>query len=371
VNDKPLDATDQNAPLGQIMYLKTISSKPVEYKKIESSVVVHSKHRHYTEASLIQKLEELGIGRPSTFASIVDTIQERGYVKRKDIEGVKTECREHTLIDKTIKTNVAEKTFGNETNKLVIEPVGIVTIDFLIKYYDRLFSYEYTKMMESELDLISHGQISGITSICKDCYDEIAILSKPVEKIAKQTYKLDDFHTFTFDKYGPVIRKTIDEENIEFISVRKDINLDIGKLTTGQYTVDELCEIKEKKIGTYENTDVMLKNGRYGMYIECGDRSETIKDIKKQFDEIGMDDVANLLDKKKPTETSTDANVLRKLNDMMSVRKGKFGAYVYYKRPDMKSPQFLNIKKFSEGYLGCDENVLIEWLCKTYKLPMP
>jgi topoisomerase IA-like protein len=107
------------------------------------------------------------------------------------------------------------------------------------------------------------------------------------------------------------------------------------------------------------------------MYIECGDRSETIKDIKKQFDEIGMDDVANLLDKKKPTETSTDANVLRKLNDMMSVRKGKFGAYVYYKRPDMKSPQFLNIKKFSEGYLGCDENVLIEWLCKTYKLPMP
>ena len=377
VNDKPLDATDQNAPVGQIMYLKTISSKPVEYKKIESSVVVHSKHRHYTEASLIQKLEELGIGRPSTFASIVDTIQERGYVKRKDIDGVKTECREHILIDKTIKTNVAEKTFGNETNKLVIEPVGVVTIDFLVKYYDRLFSYEYTKMMESELDLISHGQMSDTTNICKDCYDEIAKLSKPVEKIAKQTYKLDDIHTFTFDKYGPVIRKTIDEENIEFISVRKDINIDIGKLTNGQYTLEELCEVKEKKIGTYENQDVMLKNGRYGIYIECGERSESIKDVKKHFDEIVMDDVTNILDKKKPTEAgagagaSADANVLRKLNDEMSIRKGKFGAYVYYKRPDMKSPQFLNIKKFSEGYLGCDENVLVEWLRKTYKLPMP
>jgi hypothetical protein len=103
--------------------------------------------------------------------------------------------------------------------------------------------------------------------------------------------------------------------------------------------------------------------------------------VKKPFDEICMDDVTNILDKKKLTDASAsagagagasaDANVLRKLNDEMSIRKGKFGAYVYYKRPDMKSPQFLNIKKFSEGYLGCDENVLVEWLRKTYKLPMP
>jgi topoisomerase IA-like protein len=123
--------------------------------------------------------------------------------------------------------------------------------------------------------------------------------------------------------------------------------------------LDELCEVKEKKIGTYENADVMLKNGRYGMYIECGERNESIKDVKKTFDEICMDDVAHILDKKKPTDAgagagagagaSADANVLRKLNDEMSIRKGKFGAYVYYKRPDMKSPQFLNIKKFSEG----------------------
>jgi topoisomerase IA-like protein len=139
--------------------------------------------------------------------------------------------------------------------------------------------------------------------------------------------------------------------------------------------LDELCEVKEKKIGTYENTDVMLKNGRYGMYIECGERNESIKDVKKPFDEICLDDVAHILDKKKLTDAGAgagaDAIVLRKLNDDMSIRKGKFGAYVYYKRPDMKSPQFLNIKKFSEGYLGCDENILVEWLCKTYKLPMP
>lgn len=369
VHDKPLDASDQNAPTGQILYIKTLMNKPIEYTKIDSTVVVHSKHRHYTEASLIQTLEELGIGRPSTFASIVDTIQERGYVKRKDIDGIKMECREHTLETNIVNSRVIEKTFGNEKNKLVIEPIGTVTIEFLTKYYDLLFSYEYTKMMEIELDLISHGELDDITTLCKKCYDDIVKLSKPIEKIAKQTYRLDDEHTFTFDKYGPVIRKSIDEENIEFISVRKDVDIDIDKLTNGLYTVEDLAETKEKKVGIYENKDVILKNGRYGMYIEWDGHSENLKDVKKAFDEIGIEDIVPILDKKKPTDEHVETNVLRKLNEDMNIRKGKYGAYVYYKRADMKSPQFLNIKKFPEGYLGCDANVLVDWLCKTYKLP--
>ena len=369
INDKPLDASDQNAPTGQILYIKTLMNKPIEYTKIDSTVVVHSKHRHYTEASLIQTLEELGIGRPSTFASIVDTIQERGYVKRKDIDGIKMECREHTLETNIVNSRVIEKTFGNETNKLVIEPIGTVTIEFLTKYYDLLFSYEYTKMMELELDLISHGKLGDITSLCKKCYDDIVKLSKPIEKIAKQTYKLDDEHTFTFDKYGPVIRKSIDEENIEFISVRKDVDIDIDKLTNGLYTIEDLAETKEKKVGVYENKDVILKNGRYGMYIEWDGHSENLKEIKKAFDEIGIKDIVPILDKKKPNNEVVETNVLRKLNEDMNIRKGKYGAYVYYKRADMKSPQFLNIKKFPDGYLGCDVNVLVDWLCKTYKLP--
>jgi topoisomerase IA-like protein len=105
------------------------------------------------------------------------------------------------------------------------------------------------------------------------------------------------------------------------------------------------------------------------MYIEWNGQSENIKDVKKPFDEVGMDDIVPILDKKKPSNEVADANVLRKLNEDMSIRKGKYGAYVYYKRVDMKSPQFLNIKKFPEGYLGCEPNVLIEWLCKIYKIP--
>jgi len=373
VNDKSLDASDQNSPTGQLFYLNTISSKPVAYTKIESSVVVHKKHHHYTEASLINKLEELGIGRPSTFASIVDTIQERGYVTRRDIDGIKTECREHKLIDITTTTTNVEKTFGNEKNKIMIEPIGITTIDFLTKHYDRLFSYEYTRTMESELDLISSGEQSDQSEICKQCYKEILDLSKPVENIAKQIYKLDEEHVFTFDKYGPVIRKRSDNsDKLEFISVRKDINIDMSKIMAGEYTLEDLIEKKEKTIGTFENQTVILKNGRYGLYIQVGERHVSIKEVNKSFDEIEYDDIKELIEKSQTDkDTPEEKNVLRRLNDEMSIRKGKFGAYVYYKRPDMKSPKFLNIKKFSEGYFGCDPSILIEWLCKTYKLPAP
>ena len=250
----------------------------------------------------------------------------------------------------------------------MIEPIGIITVEFLMKHYDRLFSYEYTKTMEMELDLISSGEVTDQSEICKQCYNEITDLSKPVENISKQTYKIDETHIFTFDKYGPVIRKTIDNsDKIQFISVRKDINIDIAKLIVGDYTLEDLVEKKEKIIGTIENQPVILKNGRYGIYIEIGERHISIKPNNKPFDEIEYDDIKDLINQPE-NKKEEDKNVLRKLNDEMSVRKGKFGAYVYYKRDNMKSPKFLNIKKFPEGYLGCEPSVLIDWLCKTYKL---
>jgi len=369
VNEKPLNVNDQNTPVGTIFFLKMMSPKNVPHTQIESSVVVRNKHHHYTEASLIQKLEEIGIGRPSTFATIVDTIQERGYVKRCDIEGIKMDCREHVLSNKIIKTVTTERTFGNEKNKLTIEPVGIVTIEFLLKHYEEMFSYEYTKLMESKLDFVSSGEIPDWSNVCKECYAEIIKLSKPVEKISKQTYKIDDEHIFTFDKYGPVIRCMTDPDKLSFLSVRKDINIDLVKLEKGEYNLEELLEKKEKILGSFENQNIILKNGRYGLYIECGERHETLKDIHLSFDEIKYEDVIRYLDKSKQATTEPEKGVLRKLNDVMSIRKGKFGAYVYYKRPDMGSPQFLNIKKFPEGYLGCEPTILIDWLCKTYNLP--
>lgn len=374
--EKTEDSGEQNAGSGMLFYFQSIasasSSSKIDHNFVETTVVVRNKHQYYTEASLIHKLEELGIGRPSTFASIVETIQERGYVKKINIEGQIVKCKEFRLekVGPTDKINeiIKERTFGNEKNKLVIQPVGILTLDFLLQYFQNVFSYEYTKNMEDKLDIISSGKQSDWAAICKDCYNEIKTLAKPITGINKQTYEIEPGHTFAFDKFGPVIRHTLENGETEYISVKKDISINIEKLKAGEYTLADLTEIKPNGVlGKYEGLDLYIKTGRYGPYVEWGDKKESIKTIKKTIDQVTFEDVNAFLENKKEVEP----NILRKLNEFMSVRKGKFGPYVYYKRPDMKKPDFLNIKKFNEGFFACEVDTLVKWLCETYNLPDP
>jgi DNA topoisomerase-1 len=346
------------------MYFKTQLNKPIKYNSIESTVFVKNKHSHYTEASLINKLEDIGIGRPSTFSTIVTTILDRGYVNKTNIDGMKVNCIDYILNDSNISENKEERIFGNEKNKLVIQPIGILTIEFLMKYYNELFSYEYTKNMEDKLDIITNND-NDWSNICRECYNDIKNMTKSI-KIEKQTYPLDDKHVLLFEKYGPVIQYVNDKNEYEYISVKKDFPIDLEKLKNKEYTLDELIEIKEHVIGSYKNNNVVIKNGRYGKYLECGDTRESLKNLEKDITEIKMEDIFNILEK--TNDKSQDINLLRIINDNISIRKGKFGIYVFYKTSQMKKPKFLNIKKFKEGPLTCDANILLNWLHDTYDI---
>jgi len=371
VNEKSNDEVDIKT--GLLLFFQSIQPNIIKGSKsfiIDSTITVKNKHSHYCEASLIHKLEELGIGRPSTFASIVETIQERGYVKRMDIIGQKIECKEYKLEDNNITEIIKERTFGNEKNKLVIQPVGIITVEFLIEHFNSMFSYEYTKTMEDQLDKVAINNNDTIiwSEICKQCYNEIIKLSKPINNTMKQLYTIDEDHDLVFEKYGPVIRHKLENGLIEFLSVKTDI--DIEKLKRNEYKLDEILQIKteNKSIGKYEDKDLFVKDGKFGLYIEWGDRRESIKSINRPIDEITLQDIETFLEGSPKEEKQ---NLLRTLNEVMSVRKGKFGAYVYYKRPDMKTPKFLNIKGFKEGFFACSTDTLVKWLCETYKLPNP
>ena len=171
---------------------------------------------HYTEAALVKKLEKLGIGRPSTFSSIISKIQERKYVEKKNIEGKVKKCNDFELIGGEEEINEIEvsRTFAAEKNKLVITPVGIIVIEFLLRTFDSLFNYEYTSEMEKNLDLVSQGEMD-YKKICKSCDDEINVLSKDIKKTYggdNSLHKFDEHHSWMVAKYGPVVKQTINGE---------------------------------------------------------------------------------------------------------------------------------------------------------------
>lgn len=368
---------DQNKGSGLLLFLKSMieAKSPIVFQKIEATCVFHNKHSHYTESSLIKKLEEYGIGRPSTFAMFIETIQERGYVLKQDIPGEKRNCSEYVLKDGRILENKKEITIGNEKNKLVIQPVGITVIEFLTKYFDGVFSYNYTKNLEDKLDLVAKNtehDRGEWYSVCEECNQNIKICSKPINDILKTKHKIDKDHILVFTPNGPVIIANNEGDvNMEefgekqYKSIRKDVVLDIDRLKTGGYKIQDLEEITEKTrlLGKWEGEDIYLKHGRFGFYLEWGSQKKACK-FTDGLDPnmITIENVPDLLQ----SNLKDNKNVLRVLNDNLSIRRGKFGAYVYYKTPSMSTPQFFSLKKFDHGFSTCERETLLEWIEKIY-----
>ena len=183
----------------------------------------------------------------------------------------------------------------------------------------------------------------------------------------KQTYPLDDTHVVLFEKYGPVIQRKTADDTYEYISVKRNFKIDIDKLKNKEYTIEDLMAPKERNLGKYKNIDVVIKDGRYGAYVEYGTAKESLKSIDSNPDEITLDEIIPILEKVN-NESHEDKNMLRKLSDVLSIRTGKFGAYGFYKTDEMKKPQFLNIKKFKDSILTCDKDVIINWLNDNYPI---
>ena len=356
-----------------LLHLRSLSS--VKYESVDSHITMKHKHQHYSESSLIHTLEDLGIGRPSTYASIVETIIERNYVKCCDVEGQRVKCKEYSMSqDNIIKEIESEKTLGSEKKKLVIEPIGILAIEFLKKHFQSIFTYEFTKQMEEKLDRISEGTSLNWSAICKECYDEIADLSIALKRLGKQTFVLDEKHTFAFEKMGPVIKYAEADGSITFLPVKQGMQIHLDKLKNNEYSLEDLIETATSSLGKYLDEDVFLKYGKFGPYIQWKDISVGLKN-EKCSDNVNdcstttLETVLPLLESKikSTNEPESVNNLLRWLKEPdISIRKGKFGPYVYYQTKTMKKPQFFNIKKFKEGIFTCEPEVLIKWLNETY-----
>ena len=229
---------DESNPI--FTFLQQLKPGVMQYKRITSKVTMKDLKSHFTEAKLVQLLEQHGIGRPSTFASLIDKIQERGYVKKTNVSGKKVKCVDFELVEDVLEEKADEREFGGEKGKLVIQQLGVVVMDFLLQHYDEMFTYDYTKSMEDTLDLIAKGN-SVWHDLCRSCLEQIDTLSGGLKTGNKEQIQIDANHTYMIAKYGPVI-KCVNGSKTTFKKVREDIDLE--KLRRGEYTLDEIVVTK-------------------------------------------------------------------------------------------------------------------------------
>lgn len=365
----------------EYLYLQTKKKDdPITFSKIQSKVTLKGSKLHYTEARLVQLLEEKGIGRPSTFSYLIDKIIDKGYVKKQDIKGKELICNDFELENRENTYKISEienkREFGNEKSKLVIQPLGIIVIELLNRHFDRLFNYDYTSLMETSLDKISKGDISWI-DICSSCNKEIDELLECIKNEKKLQIELDDQNTFLIGKYGPVIKCVEDKngkEEVIFKQVRTDINIDIDKIRLGEYKKEDIIvdndNIDSKSLsnslrilGKYNSLDLILKKGKYGLYVSWGDNYKSLKELgNRPIENITLEEVKKILE--------DGSNIIREINADLSIRKGPKGDYIFHKNNKMKKPLFYDIKSFNiekkEDYKTCDIDILKSWVYEKY-----
>lgn len=288
---------------------------PVTYSKIISNQTIIQTKTHFSEAKIIQMLELNGIGRPSTYASLVEKIKEREYVKKKDVKGLKIECKNLELEMDKIKEILEKKEFGNEKEKVIIQPLGIAVHNFLETNFSDIFNYDFTRELENDLDLIAIGNKKKRDE-CEKYYKKILFLKNLVlnncqdqnPSLANETI-LDEQHSLIIGKYGPIIKRKDEKNNISFIAIRKDI--DIQQINN--YEIKDIIISNEKKNFCSNETNMIdenvknnweykgikldIKKGKYGLYAKWGSNTKSLKMLgNRPINNIRLEEVLRILE---------------------------------------------------------------------------
>lgn len=364
VDEKSDVLKEQTTGSALLLYIQSKPSENIPYNTIDATISIHGKHHHYTEASLIQRLEDLGIGRPSTFATIVDTIIERGYVEKKDINGTEMKFTEYVLEKGDIKAVDINKMIGNEKAKLRIQPLGILVSDFVTEHFNTFFAYDYTKNMENKLDEIANGNESFVA---KTCDQDIQNCIKAIKTIEKPTFpvKNSDEFVIVYERYGPVLRKVLEDGSYHYENIRQ--NLEMDKLRSGEYSLEEILR-KDELLGEHEGYPVLLKSGPYGEYISYKNETTNISSIQSDISDGGSGLLDGFIKYIKAKSESGSQNIIRELTKEISIRNGKYGAYIFYQTEKMKKPKFFNLNNFKESYKYCSEESLLKWIKEKHNI---
>ncbi len=349
---------------------------------VQSSITGNQEYEkpptRYNEAMLIKKLDpkNLNIGRPSTYPTIISTIQKVDYVNVIDIEGKKKEVLNMQWTDKTkkIKESIDSIMLGEEKGKFVPTNVGIIVTEFLMKFFSEIIDYEFTALMEKQLDEIAEGKKVWY-KVIKDFYTKFMELVDDIKKnkvnITKDFERVLGTHpktgaeiVSTLTKYGDVVKMmaVVDKKKKAiYAPIKPPLNKDT-------ITLKEALKILEypKLIGPYKDKDVYLQTGKYGFYLKWGTTKISLNDMTEEnANKIKPNQIEDLMKEKRK-------NILWEHEDSKtrySILNGPYGHYIKVQNMELKKskPLSVSLPKNEKGELEMKESDIAKFTLEQVK----
>ena len=297
----------------------------------------------YTEASLVRKLEELGIGRPSTYAPTISTIQQRGYVEKGEKAGEERSYNVLALQNNEITDITQVEITGAEKAKLIPTDIGTVVNDFLMEYFPNILDYNFTASVEKQFDEIAEGEKKW-TAILSNFYQgfhpsvENTLATKNAhkagERILGQEAGSGKQVSVKIGRFGPVVQigTASDSEKPRFAQLKKDMSIET-------ITLEEALDLFKlpRTLGEYEGKTVTVGTGRFGPYIH---NNGIYASLPKTIDplEITLDEAIELIQNKKDAEAKKHIKKFEEEPEL-EILNGRYGPYITYKGSNYKIPK--------------------------------
>ena len=292
----------------------------------------------YTEASLVKKLEELGIGRPSTYAPTISTIQNRGYVEVGELDGKERKYHTLQLVDQQVEVKTATETYGADRRKLMPTDIGIVVNDFLVDYFKNVMDYDFTARVEANFDEIAEGKIEW-TSMIDEFYQKFHATVEDVQENADRASGEREIGVdpssgkvihARIGRYGPMIQiGDSEDEDKKFASLQKHQSIH-------NITLEEALKLFElpKTLGEYKGFEIEVNNGRFGPYVKFDDKYVS---VPKEIDpvDLSFEKAIELVEEK----LKADAPIAQYEGFDVTKGKGRFGPFIKW------SEWFINVSK--------------------------
>lgn len=302
----------------------------------------------YTEASLVRKLEELGIGRPSTYAPTISTIQQRGYVEKGDKPGKERTYKVLTLSGGRLTTATRSETAGSEKGKLLPTDVGTVVNDFLLQYFPGIMDYNFTASVEKEFDEVAEGDKQW-TTLIRQFYGEFepmveqTLAVKTEHKVGERELGTDPVSGrpvfVKIGRFGPVVQigSADDEEKPRFAQINKGQSIET-------ITLDEALELFKlpRTLDDYEGKPVIIGTGKFGPYVRHDGKFIS---LPKGADPMtfSYDEAVELIVAKRAAEAQKHIKRFDEEPEL-EILNGRYGPYITYKGNNYRLPKTLKVE---------------------------